>query len=175
MPKSLSDALAQESGGGGSACLPAKRASNTDHFGLVALRVGRVEVGNVFVPEHGEVRLGHLAARGQVEPDLEQLGRVGGITVQQRKHLAVHDAFAGREPLHVATAKAGRGAQRVRVVNAALAHDGHGLKATVRVRWKAGHGVAVVHAPTVFARKVLADVPARPKRLVGASSALPAG
>jgi hypothetical protein len=139
--------------------LAGQMACDTNDFGLVALRIDRVEMGNVFVPEHGEVRLGHLAARGQVKPNLEQFGGVGGITVQQRKHLAVHDAFAGREPLHVATAKAGRSAQRVRVVNAALAHDGDGLKATVRVRWKAGHGVAVVHAPTVFARKVLAYCP----------------
>ena len=38
----------------------------------------------------------------------------------------------------------------------ALAHDGHSFKAAVRVRWKARHGLPVVHAPAVFARKVLA-------------------
>ena len=40
----------------------------------------------------------------------------------------------------------------------ALAHDGDGFKAAVRVRGKTWDGHAVVHAPAVFARKVLAKV-----------------
>ena len=70
----------------------------------------------------------------------------------------MHDALACGQPLHITRAKAGRGAQRIRVVNKALAHDGHGLKATVRMRRKARYGLAVVHAPTVFATKVLTQV-----------------
>jgi hypothetical protein len=85
------------------------------------------------------VRIGHLAALGQVEPDLEQLQRVGRGRVQQREHLRVHDALAGRHPLHVAAAEARGGAQRVAVVDQALAHDGHGLEAAVRVGREAGH------------------------------------
>ena len=38
----------------------------------------------------------------------------------------------------------------------ALAHDGDRLEAAVRVRGKTWDGHAVVHAPAVFARKVLA-------------------
>ena len=44
------------------------------------------------VPEHREVRLGELVARGQVQPDLEQLERVRRRRVEQREHLRVHDA-----------------------------------------------------------------------------------
>ena len=40
----------------------------------------------------------------------------------------------------------------------ALAHDGHRLKAAVRVGRKAGNGLAVVHAPAVLAGKVLAQI-----------------
>jgi hypothetical protein len=76
----------------------------------------------------------------------------------QRKHLAVHDAFARGQPLHIACAKARRGTQRIRMVNKALAYDGYGFKAAVRMRRKAGNGLAVVHAPAVFATKVLTQV-----------------
>ena len=112
-------------------------------------------------PEHGEVRRGHLVALGQVEPDLEQLAGVGRILVQQRKHFSVHDAAPGGQPLHVALAEAGRRAQRIRVVDQAAAGDGDGLEAAVRVGRKTGHLLTVVHAPTVFLRKVLADLAAR--------------
>jgi hypothetical protein len=89
----------------------------------------------------------------------KQLAGVGLVLVAQRKHLAMHDAFASGEPLHIAIAKAGRGPQRVGVVNAALAHDGDGFKAPVRMRWKARNGLAVVHAPAVFVAKVAAHLP----------------
>ena len=41
----------------------------------------------------------------------------GPGVVEQREHLAVHDAPTGGEPLHVAAAEAGRGAERVGVVD----------------------------------------------------------
>ena len=34
---------------------------------------------DLFGPEHGEVRLDHLARGGQVQPDLEELGGVGSV------------------------------------------------------------------------------------------------
>ncbi len=43
----------------------------------------------------------------------------------------MHNALACGEPLHVAGAKAGTRAQRVGMVDPALAHDGDGLKTTV--------------------------------------------
>jgi hypothetical protein len=44
------------------------------------------------------------------------------------------------------------------MVDPALAHDGDGLKTTVGMGGKARHRMPVVHAPTVFARKVLPEV-----------------
>ena len=43
------------------------------------------------------------------------------------------DAAARRYPLHVATAKARRRAQRIGVVDQALAHDGDGFKSAMRM------------------------------------------
>ena len=48
---------------------------------------------------------------GQIQPDLEQLQRIRSALVQQRKHLRVHDALAGGEPLHIAAAKARGGTE----------------------------------------------------------------
>ena len=103
--------------------------------------------------------LHHFVAGGQVEPDLKQLQRIGFVGVHQRKHLAVHDALAGCEPLHIAVAKTCGCPQRVAVVYQTLTGDGHGLKTPVRVRREAGNGVTVVHAPAILAGKVLADAP----------------
>ena len=97
----------------------------------------------------------------QVEPNLKQLGGVGLVGMAQRKHFAMHDALSSGQPLHIARAKTGGGTQRVRVIDMALAHDGDGLKAAVGVRGKTWDGHAVVHAPTVFARKVLAHLATR--------------
>lgn len=69
-------------------------------------------------------------------------------------------ALARRYPLHVAVAEAGGGAQRIGVIDEALADDGHGFKATVWVRRKTGHGATVVHAPTIFDGEVITQVPA---------------
>jgi hypothetical protein len=88
-------------------------------------------------PEHREVRRRHLVAGRQVEPDLEQLQRVGRVRVQQRKHLGVHDAAAGGQPLHVAAAEACV-APSESEWSTRPAHDGHGLEAAVRVRGKPG-------------------------------------
>ena len=46
------------------------------------------------------------------------------------------------------------------MVNQALAHNAHGFKAAVRMAGKAGHAVAVVHAPAVPVAEVLAHVAA---------------
>ena len=70
-----------------------------------------------------------LSAGRQVEPDLEQVQRVGPVVVDQREHLGVHDAAARGEPLGVAPAEAGGGAERVGVVDEALADEGDRLEA----------------------------------------------
>ena len=70
----------------------------------------------------------------------------------------MHDAAAGGQPLHVAAAEARGGAERVGMIDEAVAHDGDRLEAAVRMAGKAGHGAAVIHAPAVFALEVLAEV-----------------
>ena len=47
------------------------------------------------------------------------------------------------------------------MVNEPLTNDGDRLKTPVRVGWKPRHRFAVVHAPAVFARKVLAQIAPR--------------
>ena len=135
-------------------------AGDAAEFDHTAFGIGLTRRWNGLGPQHREVRLGHLVARRQVQPDLEQLQRVGRVAFQQRKHLAVQDAATGGEPLHVAAAKAGRGTERIAVVDAAFAHDGHGLEAAVRVLREARHGHAVVHVPAVAVGEVLAHLPA---------------
>jgi hypothetical protein len=134
-------------------------AGDAGHLGGAPSGVEFAHARNVLRPEHREVRVGHLVAGRQVQPDLEQLQWIGCGRVQQRKHLGMHDAAPGGQPLHITTAKACDGAQRIRMVHAPAAHDGHGLEAAVRVRREAGHGHAVVHAPAVQAGKVLAQLP----------------
>ena len=135
-------------------------------MGGAALRIGGGEARNVFGPEHGEVRCHHLVARGQVQPDLEQLQRVGRSGVQQREHLRMHDAFARREPLHITVAKTGGGTEGVGMVDTPLAHHGHGFKTPVRVAGKTRHRVAVVHAPAVLAAEVRTQLAARQQGFV---------
>ena len=109
------------------------------------------------IPVHREVRFGTLGGRRQVQPDLEELGGVGAGVVDEGKHLGVHDAVSGGHPLEVAAAEARRGAHRVGVIDEPLAHDGDRLEATMRMTWKAGHDVSVVHAPAVTDLEVHAD------------------
>ena len=89
-------------------CRAGQAAGDAGDLGLRAVGVGGHVARDVLRPQHREVRLGHLAARRQVEPDLEQLQRVRRVGVEQREHLRVHDAAAGGEPLHVAAAEARR-------------------------------------------------------------------
>ena len=77
----------------------------------------------------------------------------------------MHHALAGGQPLHIALAKTGPGAQGVGVVDQAFAHDGHGLKAAVRVRRETRYCAAVVHAPAVLAAEILANVSASQRGL----------
>ena len=96
---------------------------------VTAVVVDVTQARDVAVPQHREVRLDELVLGGQVQPDLEQLERVRLALVEQREHLRVDDALAGGEPLHVAPAEAGGGAERVGVVDEALADVGDGLEA----------------------------------------------
>ena len=66
------------------------------------------------------------------------------------------DALAGRQPLHVASAEACGRAQRIRMVDAALAHQSHGLEAAMGVAGKAGDLLAVVHGKSILGAEVAA-------------------
>ena len=76
-------------------------------------------VADCVTPEHREVRLHQLVLPRQVQPDLEQLERIGRRRVEQRKHLGVHDSLARREPLHVTRRRTRRGAERIGVIDEA--------------------------------------------------------
>ena len=74
------------------------------------------------------------------------------------------DPGAGGHPLHVAVAKAGRGAQRIGVVDVPLAGQGDGLEAPVGVAREPGDHVPVIHAPAVPDLEVHADLAAGERR-----------
>ncbi len=116
-------------------------------------------LGDLLAPEHREVRLDHLLGAREVQPDLEELHGVGRGLVQQREHLRVVDALAGREPLHVPAPIARRGAHRVRVVQQPTPHHGDGLEAAMRVLWEARHHAPVVHAPAIAQLEVGSQAP----------------
>ncbi len=123
------------------------------------------------VPQHGEVCVDHLVCGGKVQPDLEQLCGVVAITVEQREHFTVHDAAAGRHPLHITPTEPGGRAERVGVVDEALACVCDRFEAAMRMRREAGNDLSVVHAPAVSWLEIGAELPAgkrrhRPKSLV---------
>lgn len=72
----------------------------------------------------------------------------------------MNDPFAGGQPLRVAAAEAGGGAQRVGVIYVTTANEGDGFKTAMRVLRKARHHGAVIHAPSILTAEVLTDVPA---------------
>src|SRR5688572_28004483 len=53
------------------------------------------------------------------------------------------------------------------MVHKAFAHYGNRFKTAVRMPWKAGNLLAVVHSPAVFHDKILPDAPAGKQRWVG--------
>ena len=158
MATSASGRDAHEFGGGAGgrspANSPAMTVTSVRRPSSSALDVTR----DVLVPQHREVRVDHLVGRRKVQPDLEQLARVRPGRVEQREHLAVDDAGAGGEPLHVAATEPGGGAERVGVVDEALAHEGDRLEATMRVLREPGNDVTVVHPPAVGTGEVHAEV-----------------
>ena len=113
---------------------------------------------DVLGPEHREVRRGELVLARQVQPDLKQLQRVRPVAIEQREHLRVDDASTRRQPLHVAHPEPRRRAERIRMVDVALADDGHRLEPAVRVLWKPGDHVTVIHPPAVAVLEILSDV-----------------
>ena len=82
------------------------------------------------IVKYGSTR---LSAAGRLSQIWNSSSGFGLLVVEQREHLAVDDAVAGGEPLHVTVAEARRCAERIRVVDEALAHERDRLEAAVRV------------------------------------------
>ena len=116
-----------------------------------------------------------LFSAGRLSQIWNSSSGLGSSRSTQREHLRVDDAATGGEPLHVAPPEAGGGAERVRVVDEALADVGDGLEAAVGVLGEAGHHAAVVHPPAVDAGEVHARCRAPRAWRAGPSWALPAG
>ena len=154
-------------------CHACERAGDDGDLGAATVVVGDCVARDVGVPQHREVRVDTLVGRGQVEPDLEQLDGIRLLVVEQREHLAVDDAVAGGEPLHVTVAEAGRCTERIRVIDEAAAHEGDRLEPAMRMLREARDIAAVVHAPTVAAGEVLTEV-AAVERGVGAEPSVAA-
>src|SRR5690606_10132251 len=69
----------------------------------------------------------------------------------------VRDAAPRGEPLDVAVAEAGRGAEGVGMVDQPAQGDGDRLEAAVRVRGESGNGRAVIHVPALRVAEVVAE------------------
>src|SRR4029453_14390223 len=80
------------------------------------------------------------------------------VPVEQRKHLRMDDAGSSRQPRNRPHAKTRCRAERIGVVDVAVANDRDRFEATVRMLWKTGYHVAVIHPPAVLAFEVLSDV-----------------
>jgi hypothetical protein len=70
----------------------------------------------------------------------------------------VHDPTARCEPLCVAAPEPGDRAERIRVIDQALSHDGHGFEPAMWMVWEAGYIRPVVHPPAVTRFEVVADL-----------------
>src|SRR5262249_12912141 len=75
--------------------------------------------------------------------------------------LAMHDAAPRRQPLHVAWPVSRRCPQGIGMIDKAMPHNGHCLESTMRMLRKSGYRLPVIHSPSIFAFKILANVPAR--------------
>src|ERR1700677_4445396 len=78
--------------------------------------------------------------------------------MNEGKHFGMGNALTRRKPLNVAVAKAGGGAERIRMVNQPLANPGDRLETPVRVLGKARYHFTVIHAPTVFTPEIIAQI-----------------
>ena len=100
---------------------------------------------------HSMVKCGStICSGGQVQPDLEEFERVGLGGVEQRKHFRVLNALARRDPLHIAPPKRAAAPSESAWSMSPCAPASPFQSPGAGGRGKAGHGLAVVHAPAVF-------------------------
>ena len=86
------------------------------------------------------------------------------MLVEDREHLRMECASPGGEPLNIAPTVPSRRAERIRMIDEALADDGDGLEPAVRVRREPGNDGAVVNPPTCLTFEVLPKVPSGERR-----------
>src|SRR5665213_3037095 len=77
----------------------------------------------------------------------------------------MHHALPSSQPLDIAATESRGGTERVGMIDVAASHDRDGLESAMGMGWEPRHRLAVIHAPTVFAGKVLAESPS-PERCV---------
>ena len=126
---------------------------------------------NVVAPQHREVRLGDLVGGREVEPDLEQLHRVRARALDAA---GTSRRARCRGPRSATARRRGRSARSRRANRSDRCSPRRTIVTVSKPRCgccgNPGTIVAVVHAPAVLAREVLADLAAGERR--GRSHAL---
>jgi hypothetical protein len=78
-------------------------------------------------------RARHLEARGQVDPNLKAVRPPAALEYGGRRRFGVHDAGAGRHPLHAARLDHATVPRRVFMHDFAREHVSHGLETAMRM------------------------------------------
>ena len=124
-----------------------------------AVVVGGHEAGDVLAPQHREVRVDHLVAGRQVQPDLEQLGRVrarcgraAGTSRSARCPRPAVSHWTSPRPKRAVAPSESEWSMNPRRTKVTVSKPRCGC-------WgKPGDDAAVVHAPPVGSREVHAEV-----------------
>ncbi len=105
-------------------------------------------------------RVGHLVLGRQIDPQLHHLQGAAGTGERVRVKLLVHDAGAGRHPLHIAGPNVTTGPGGILVLDLAFVDDGDRLESAVRVFAHAARtsGRAKLHRAGMVEQQEWADV-----------------
>ena len=133
-------------------------AGNQGNFYAMPVPVGHLYFGDVLIPKHFIIGRGEFISPGQVKPDLEEFQWIILFLVNQREHFAVLQSGAGRHPLHVAFPIATGRSMGIGMIDKAPQNNGDCFKSTMRMGRKTGNRFTMIHAPTVFQRKILSQI-----------------
>ena len=97
----------------------------------------------------------HFMRGGQVGPKLETVHAPLAVAL---RHFLMKNTAASSHPLYIAGTEGSLISKAVAMVDCSCKHIGDGFETAMRVLGKAGHNRPVVHAPTVDAFEVHADV-----------------
>nr|WP_229477079.1 hypothetical protein [Massilia rubra] len=89
---------------------------------------------NVAPLQPGVGRRRHLQASRQVDPELQDFELAALFAKRRRRYFGMHDAAAGRHPLHAAGADDALVPGAILVHQGAVDDEGHGVEAAVRMR-----------------------------------------